>query len=137
MLQAFSGGRRHNIDAALGQIGFVGQTHLALTSAEERLKHFLEVRVDAFKGFLEAAARFGVEFLNGLLGIANGIEQVLPLGVQKLITLLCFLILFERLWIHGAQRFDARADLLIALFGLVDEESVPGFATLTFLSTAD
>ncbi len=96
---------------------FVGQPHLALAAAEQRLEHLLEVLVDRFEGFLEAAARFGVEFLNRFLGIADRIEQVLPLRVQEIVALLRFLELFERLRIHRTQRLDPRADFLIALLG--------------------
>ena len=97
VLQPLAGRRGHDVDAAFGQIGLVGEAHFALAAAEQRLEHLSEVRVDAFEGFLEAAARFGVEFLNGFLGVADGIEQILPLGVQELVALLRFLEFFERL----------------------------------------
>ncbi len=127
MLQALAGGRRHDVDAALGQVSFVGEAHLALAAAEQRLEHFLEVGVDAFEGFLEAAARFGVELLDGFLGIADGIEQVLSLRVQELVALLRLVILFERLRIHRAQRFDAGTDFLIALLGFFDVDRLSAF----------
>ena len=111
------GRRRHDVDAAFGQVGFVGEAHLALAAAEQGLEHFLEVRVDALEGFLEAAARFGVELLDGFLGVADRIEQVLALRVQELVALLRFVKFFERLRIHRTQRFDARADFLVALLG--------------------
>ena len=72
----------------------------------------------AVEGFLEPAARFGVQLLNRLFGVADGIEQVLPLRVQEVVALLGFLKFFERLRIHGAQRLDLRADFLIALLRL-------------------
>ena len=50
-------------------------------------------------------------------GVADGIEQVLPLGVQEVVALLRFLEFFERLRIHRAQRFDARLHFLILLLG--------------------
>ena len=127
VLQALAGGRGHDVDAAFGQVGFVGEAHLALAAAEQGLEHFLEVGVDAFEGFLEAAARFGVELLDGFLGIADGIEQVLALRVQELVALLRFVILFERLRIHRAQRFDAGADFLIALLGFFNVDGLGAF----------
>ena len=69
-----------------------------------------EVRVDRLERFGEPFARFHVDLLDGLLGVADGIEQVLPLRVQEVVALLRFLELFERLRIHRPQRFDlARA----------------------------
>jgi hypothetical protein len=45
------------------------------------LEHFFEVGVNALEGFLEAAARFGVQLLDGFLCVTDGIEQILSLGV--------------------------------------------------------
>ena len=86
-----AGGRGHDVDAAFGQVGFVGQAHFALAAAEQGLEHAAEVVVDGVEGVLEAAAGFGVEFLDGFFGVADGIEQVLPLGVEEFVALLGFL----------------------------------------------
>ena len=69
----------------------VGEAHLAEAAAEERLEHLAEVGVDGFEGLAEALARFDVDFLDGLFGVADGIEQVLALGVQEVVALLRFL----------------------------------------------
>ena len=78
---------------------------------------FAEMAVDGLEGFAEALARLDVDIVDGFLGVADGIEQVLALRVQKIVALLRFLEFFERLRIHRAQRFDARLDFLVFLLG--------------------
>ena len=45
-----------------GEIGLVGQPHLAAAAAEQRAEHLAEVVVDGVEGFLEALARFRRRF---------------------------------------------------------------------------
>src|ERR1044071_6007156 len=61
-----------------------------------------------------------VDFLDGLLGIADGIDQVLALRPEEVVTLLGLLILFHGGRIHRAQAFDAIAHVVGELLGLGD-----------------
>ena len=74
-----------------GQVLLVGEPHLAGAAAEQRLEDFAEIRVDGFEGLGEFLARNLVDFLNGLLGVADGIDQVLALRAQEIVALLRFL----------------------------------------------
>ena len=56
-----------------------------------------EIGVDGVEGLAEFLARNLVDLLNGLLGVADGIDQVLALGGQEVVTLLGILELLERL----------------------------------------
>ena len=58
---------------------------LAETTAEQVAEHLSEIRVDGVEGFSKTFARFIVDLVNGLLSVAYGIEQVLPLRVQELL----------------------------------------------------
>ena len=69
----------------------------------------------ASKASLNRLPRFDVQLLNRLLGIADRIEQILPLRVEEVVALLRFLKFFQRLRIHRAQRLNPRANLLILL----------------------
>ena len=80
----------------------------------------LEIGVDGFEGLGELLARDLVDFLDGLLGIADGIDQVLALRAQEVVALLGFLKLFHGRGVDRAQRFDAVADFVGRLFGLGD-----------------
>ena len=61
-----------------------------------------KIAVDRLEGIGEPLARFHVDIVNGFLGVANGIEQILPLGVQEIVALLRFLKFFQSLRIHRA-----------------------------------
>ncbi len=74
-----------------------------------------EVLVHRVEGFFKAAPRFGVQLLDRLLRIANGIEQILPLRVEEVVALLRFLEFLESLGIHRPQGLDARANFLVPL----------------------
>ena len=50
---------------------------------------------------------------DGLLGVADGIEQILPLGAQEILPLRGFLKFFHGLRVHRTQRLDACADFLV------------------------
>ena len=76
-----------------------------------------EIGVDRLKGFNKALARLDVDLLDRLLRIANGVQQILPLRIEEVVTLLRLLKLFERLRIHRAHRLNAAPYLLILLLG--------------------
>ena len=74
----------------------------------------LEVLVDGVEGLGELLARDQVDLLDGLFGVADGIEQVLPLRAQEVVALLRFLELLERLRVHRAEGFDRLPHLVVA-----------------------
>ncbi len=100
VLQPLARRRGDDIDARLGDVGLVGQPHLADAAAEQRAEHLPEILVDVLEGLGEPLARLDVDIVDRLLGVADGIEQVLPLRVQEVVALLRFLEFFERLRIH-------------------------------------
>ena len=63
-------------------------------------KTLAEVGVDGLEGLGEFLARDLVDLLNGLLGVADGIDQVLALRAQEFLALLRFLELFHGRGIH-------------------------------------
>ena len=93
---------------------FVGEAHLARTAAEQRLERLLEVLVDGFERLRESVLREFVDLLNRLLGVADRIEQILPLRGQEVVPLLRLLELLQRRRIHRAQVFDLRPGLLVS-----------------------
>ena len=74
---------------------FVGQAHLARAAAEQRLERLAEILVDALEGLGELLARYHVDIRDGLLGIADGIQQILPLHAQEFLALRGFLEFFH------------------------------------------
>jgi hypothetical protein len=50
-LQLLARRRSHDVDAGIGQVGFVGRAHLAGAASEQRLKSLAEILVDAREGF--------------------------------------------------------------------------------------
>ena len=58
--------------------------------------------------------------MNGFLGVANGIEQVLTLAIEEIVTLLRFVVLFQCLWIHGTHGLDFGPDFLVEALGFGD-----------------
>jgi hypothetical protein len=76
--------------------------------------------VDGFEGFGEFLARNQVDLLNGLLGVADGIDQVLALRAQEIVALLRLLILLHGGGVHRAEPFDAVAHLVGRLLGFGD-----------------
>ena len=93
----------------IGQVLLVGEAHLAGAAAEQRLERLAEIRVDGLERLGEFLARHQVDLLNRLLGVADGIDQVLPLRAQEVVALLRFLELFHGRRVHRAQRLDAAA----------------------------
>ena len=61
-----------------------------------------------------------VDFLDGLFGIADGIDQVLALRAQEIVALLGLLEFLHGGGVHRAERFDAVADFVGGLFGFGD-----------------
>ena len=61
-----------------------------------------------------------VDFLNRLLGVADGIDQVLALGAQEIVALLRLLILLHGGGVDRAQPFDTAAHLVGRLLGFGD-----------------
>ena len=57
-------------------------------AAEESLERLAEVGIDGLERFGEFLAADLVDFLDGLLGIADGIDQVLALGAEEIVALL-------------------------------------------------
>ena len=45
-----------------------------LAAVEEHAEHVAEVGVDGVEGFDKTLARFDVDLLNGLFGVADGVE---------------------------------------------------------------
>ena len=97
------GGEATDVDAGIGQVGFVGQAHLASAAAEQRLEGLTEILVDALEGFGEFLARNHVDVRDRLLRIADGIQQILPLHAQELLALRGFLELLHGLGIDRTQ----------------------------------
>jgi len=71
--------------------------------------------IDEFESFGEPLARFRIDFMDRLLGIANGVEQILALRIQEVVPLLGFFKLLHSLSVHRAQRFNPRPHVLVAL----------------------
>ncbi len=82
--------------------------------------------VDGLERFGEFLARYFVDLLDRFLGVADGIEQVLPLRAQEIVALLALLEFLERLRIDRPQRFDARADLVVLPLGFASSASPSG-----------
>ena len=59
--------------------------------------------------------------MNGLLGIADGIEQVLALRGEEVLTELSFLMLLKCRRVDGSEVFDLRPRLVIRLFGSLQD----------------
>ncbi len=95
----------------------LGQAHLARASAEERLEGRGEVRVDDGKGLFEFLPRDLVEFGDGLLGIGDGLQQVLALAPQEAEALFALVVFLERHHVDRAHGFDARFHLVILRVG--------------------
>jgi hypothetical protein len=70
----------------------------------------------AFEGFGEALAGLDVDLGYGLLGVADGVEQVLPLSVEKIVPLLGLVELLHRFGVDRAQGVDLAAEFLALLF---------------------
>ena len=79
-----------------------------------------EIGVDGLEGLGEFLARNLVDLLDGLLGVANGIDQVLPLRAQEILALLRFLELLHGRRVHRSQRLDAVAHFGGRLLGFGD-----------------
>src|ERR1019366_1152447 len=118
VLQALAGRRADDIDAAIGDVLLVGEAHLAGAAAEQRLEPDAEVGVDGFEGLGEFLAGNQVDFLNRLLGVADGIDQVLTLGAEEIVALLGLLILLHGGGVDGAETFDTVAHLVGRLLGI-------------------
>ena len=124
VLQALSGRLRHDVDAGLARSVRFGQAHLAGAAAEERLEGGGEMGVDHGEGLFEFLARDLVELGDGLLGIGDGLQQVLALAAQEFESLLALVVFLERHHVHRAHGFDAR--LHLAVLGVGGGQFVAG-----------
>ena len=87
----------------------VGEAHEGLAAVEEAREGDGEVLVDAREGLVELGARDLVDFLDGLLRVLDGLDQVLALGFEEAVTLGGFLVLLERHHVDRAHRFELLA----------------------------
>src|SRR5262249_11488372 len=83
ILKLLPGRLRNDFYSGIYFFGAFEQSKFAVSSAEETDEGLLEARVDGLKGFLELSAADGIDFVDRLGRVANGIEQVLPLSAQK------------------------------------------------------
>ena len=88
ILKLLSRRLRDDLDAGIGLVRSFQQPQFAVTAAEKMDEGFRESGIDRFEGFLELPPADGIDFLDGLSGVANGIEQVLTLAAQELEPLL-------------------------------------------------
>ena len=117
VLETLAGGRSDDVDTALVDVCRIGKAHFAGTAIKEDLVSTTEVFVDLVEGILETLLRFDVDFLDGLFGIADGIEEVLALRVEEVVALLGLFEFLKRIGIDRAKSFDLAADFGVLLFG--------------------
>ena len=87
VLQLLAGRRGHDVDAALVGVLGVGELHEGLAAAEELREGDGEVFVDDLEGLVELRARDVVDLLDGGLGVLDGVEEVLALGLEEAVAL--------------------------------------------------
>ena len=90
-------------------IPFVEQAQIALSAFEEDRKHFLEMLPDGLEGFLKLLHGTAVDFRDRLLRVGDGFFDIQALAVQKLVSLLQFLVFLECAHVDGAEVFDQGA----------------------------
>ena len=113
VLELFAGRRGDDLDARFAGIVFVGEAHFAHATAEEGDESFAEVGVNRLKSLVKARFGDAVDFLDGLFGVADRVEQVLPLGAQEVVPLLRIFKFLKGFRVNGAERFDLGLNLFI------------------------
>ena len=83
VLQLLARRRSHDVDAAFGRVLLVRQPHEGLSAAEELLERELEVLVDDVERLFELLTRDGVDFLDRVLRVLDGIQQVFTLRLEE------------------------------------------------------
>src|SRR5207249_1648808 len=91
------------------------QPQLAMSSAKESHEGLREARVDGFERFLELAAAYDIDLVDGLDGVADRIEQVLALRVKEHEALFGFLVFLDGHHVDGPHRIQLVAQLAILL----------------------
>src|SRR2546426_2663918 len=87
-----------------------------MTAAEKADERFLESRIDRLERFFELAAAHGIDFFDRLVGVANGVEQVLSLRGEKLESVFGFLVFLDGHHVDGANRIDLFTQLAVLVF---------------------
>ena len=117
ILEPLPGGRCHDFDARLTRVLGLDEPHFADSAAEQRGEHSPEVDVDLFERLVELFPRDRVDFVDRFLGVADRVQQVLPLGVEKLVALLRLFVLLQGKHVHRAEGSDLRFQVLVEVFG--------------------
>jgi len=81
-LQALARRLRHDFDALIERIALAGEPHFSKAAPEEFLEHIPEILIDHLESLSKALAALGIDLVDGLLRVADGIEQVLALRIS-------------------------------------------------------
>jgi hypothetical protein len=111
MFCSFLPGRRgDDVDAGVGGVLLVSEAHEGLAAAEELGEGDAEVLVDDLEACVELDAGDVVDLLDGGLGVLDGFEEVLALGVEEGVARGGLVVLLEGHHVDRAHGFEALLD---------------------------
>ena len=86
-----------------------------MTAAKQRNERLSKAGINGLEGFFELAAANGVDLFNRLSGVPNRVQQVLPLGCEKLKTFFRLLIFLNSHHVHSTHGLEFFAQFAILI----------------------